>query len=659
VSEPATKLAPASATTARGIGGEPTAPHTPLHHGHGHEKPMALALAALGIVFGDIGTSPLYAVNECFHGEHGVGANPENVLGVLSLFFWSLTMVVTVKYIGFIMRADNKGEGGIFALLALVPGQAPGKPSGRLRSLVVLAALFGAALLYGDGVITPAISVLGAVDGLKQAPLLKDVAPHVVVPLTVAILVGLFWAQKRGTDRIGKVFGPVMCVWFAVISALGIAYIIKQPHVLYALNPEHAVSFFITHGVHGFTVLGSVVLCITGGEALYADMGHFGAGPIRKGWFAIVFPALLLNYFGQGALLLSVNEVPENVFYAMVPSVVLVPMVLLATAAAVIASQALISGAFSLTRQAVQLGYCPRVTIVHTSRVNEGQIYIPEVNRGLGLACIVLVIAAQSATKLAAAYGIAVTGTMAITSIVFFFVARQNWRWPLWKALPPVFVFLVFDVAYFGSNLVKFMDGGWFPIAIAVGIFAMMTTWKDGRTALAQRFAQNTMPLSTLLDDVAATRPHRVKGTAVFMSSSPQGTPPTLLHQLKHNQVLHEKVVILSIVSVDRPFCTQDERLEVQHLGNGFFRVTAHYGFMESPNVPELLAACRKGGLEFEPHTTSYFLGRETIVSTGKSRMWSWRKAVFTFLSRNARTATAYFGIPPGRVVELGMQVEL
>jgi KUP system potassium uptake protein len=627
---------------------------------HKHSTPMALAIGALGIVFGDIGTSPLYAIKECFHGEHAVQGGPthDNVLGVLSLMFWSLTMVVTVKYISFIMRADNKGEGGIFALLALIPSKLSGR-SAQMKTVVVLISLFGAALLYGDGVITPAVSVLSAVEGLQEAPALKDVAHYIVVPLTCVILFGLFWFQKHGTHGIGRVFGPVMLVWFFTLAVMGFYFIVRSPEVLKAVNPYWAFRFFEEHRIHGMVVLGSVVLCITGAEALYADMGHFGRSAIRRSWLYLVFPALLINYFGQGAFLLESPASAGSPFYGMVPKLFIYPMVILATAATVIASQAMISGAFSLTRQAVQLGYCPRVTIVHTSVANEGQIYIPEVNTALMVCCIGLVLVFKSSSNLVAAYGIAVTGTMVITSTVYYFVVTRSWGWSPAKALPLLVAFLFFDLSYFSANLLKFFDGGWIPFVLGVAIFVLMTTWKTGRAELAKRFAQNSIPLNTLLDDVGVTKPHRVRGTAVFMSSSAHGTPPVLLHHLKHNQVLHEQVVLLSILSADQPVVPPTEQLSVEALPHGFFRVTAHYGFMQTPNVPDLLRRSRRVGLKVEPNTTSYYLGRESLLTGGPSRMLHFRKALFAFVARNARSATAYFGIPPGRVVELGMQVDL
>ncbi len=625
---------------------------------HAPPRLAPLALGALGIVFGDIGTSPLYAVAECFSKAsdgtvkpHSLAVTPDSVLGLLSLFFWSLMMVVTVKYLAFIMRANNRGEGGIFALLALVPRQT----DFRFKGVVVLAALFGAALLYGDGIITPAISVLSAGEGL-------GVATHAmedwVVPVTLVILAGLFLVQQRGTDRIGRAFGPVMLVWFLVIAALGLRELLEAPRVLQAINPLFAVRLFEADPARAFKVLGSVVLCITGGEALYADMGHFGIKPIRVGWYAVVLPALLLNYFGQGAYLLSHGWV-EKPFWAIVPAALLYPMVALATAATVIASQALISGAFSLTRQAVQLGYLPRVTIVHTSAANEGQIYIPEVNNALMVACLSLVLLFRESSALAGAYGVAVTGTMGITSVVYFVVVRRAWGWKRSRAVPLLLLFLAFDLPFFLANAIKFFDGGWFPVAVGLGMFALMTTWKRGREALASRFGQTLMPLSALLDDLRNTRPHRVRGTAVFMSGNPEGTPPVLLHHLKHNQVLHRQVVLLSILQENVPLVPKEEALSVVEEDQGFFRVVWRTGFMETPNVPKILVRAREQGLVCEPSTTSYFLGRETLITTGQSKLMTWRKVLFAFVSRNALSATSYFQIPPGRVVELGMQVEL
>ncbi|MFZ2447234.1 MAG: KUP/HAK/KT family potassium transporter [Syntrophobacteraceae bacterium] len=615
---------------------------------------LGLALGALGVVYGDIGTSPLYAVKECFHGAHAIEASPANVMGVLSLVVWSLTIVVSIKYITFIMRADNRGEGGIFALLALVPG-ADGL-SDKMRGFMVLAALAGAALLYGDGFITPSISVLSAIEGLEVA---TDAAQHLIVPLTCGVLLVLFLLQKHGTAGIGNVFGPVMLVWFTAIAALGVGQIAKNPDILLAVNPMYAYRFFAANHVHGLVVLGSVVLVITGGEALYADMGHFGKRPIRLSWFVLVFPALLLNYFGQGALLLSTPEVAPNPFYALVPRPLLYPMVGLATIATVIASQAMISGAFSLTRQAVQLGYFPRVTIIHTSETTEGQIYIPEVNWVMMIVCITLVLVFRGSSGLAGAYGVAVTANMGLTSVVYFFVATETWNWSVRKTLPLVGLFLIFDLTYFGSNLLKFFDGGWFPMAVAVVIVVIMTAWKDGRAALSSRFRRISLPFDTFLRDVAEHRIHRVSGTAVFLASSSQFTPPSLLHHYKHNQVLHEEVILLTIVPGEMPSVPERERIGVEELGNGFYRLIARYGFMETPNVPQVLNLAYNAGLIPRLDPISFYLGRETLLPTGDAKMMRWRKSLFAFLSRNSQTATNYFGIPPGQVVELGVQVEL
>jgi KUP system potassium uptake protein len=613
-----------------------------------------LAVAALGIVFGDIGTSPLYAMRECF-GEHGVAPTAENVLGVLSLMLWSLTLVVAVKYLGFIMRADNQGEGGIFALLALVP-RAESAGEMRQRTVVVLVALFGAALLYGDGVITPAISVLSAVEGLS---VVTRAAEPAVVPVTCVILGLLFLVQRRGTARIGGIFGPVMLLWFLFIAVVGLVQIVRAPGVLAAVNPWHAVHFFRVNGFRGFEVLGAAVLAITGAEALYADMGHFGRHPIRISWFTVVFPALLLNYCGQGALLLSDTSARENPFYALVPRLLLVPSVVLATLATIIASQALISGAFSLTRQAVQLGYVPRLNIVHTSSESEGQIYLPGVNQFLMVACIALVLGFQHSSRLAAAYGIAVTGTMLITTLVFFYISIHAWKWPLWKALAVSLFFLAIDIPYFVANVLKFLQGGWFPIVVALAVFACFTTWKRGRAELAERFAASALTVDDLLVDLARSPVLRVRGTAVFLSSSASLVSPVLLHHLKHNQVLHEQVILLSVLPLNVPEVEPEQRVTVEPLSLGFYRVTAKYGYRQSPRVPEVLRRARSLGLATKPETTSFYVGRETVLPRGRSHMAYWRKVLFRIISRNARATTDFFSIPPGRVVELGMQIDL
>jgi KUP system potassium uptake protein len=651
---------------------------------HSHAAPrtrsdlVKLALGALGVVYGDIGTSPLYAIKECF-AQHNdalgqplerLSRHPDNVLGILSLVFWSLVLVVVVKYLTFIMRADNGGEGGILALLALVAKKTDGKPRGF--GLVALG-LFGAALLYGDGIITPAISVLSAVEGLAVKPLevaakavteptSGGVLERLVVPLTVVILVGLFLVQKRGTARVGAIFGPAMLVWFASIAAIGLPSIIAHPSVLFAVSPVHAVKFLLHHGVLGFFILGSVVLCITGGEALYADMGHFGRGPIKWAWYVLVLPSLMLNYFGQGAMLLSDRGdlAIKNPFYALAPAWFHYPLVAIATAATVIASQALISGAYSLTQQAVQLGYWPRVTIRHTSGEAEGQIYVPEINYGLMVACVALVLGFKHSDDLAAAYGIAVTGTMSITTILFFVLVREKWQWGLGKALGLCGVFLFIDLLFFTANTVKIAEGGWVPLGIAAFVFTVMVTWKRGRIELGRAIASTTLPLKDFLDDLARTKPQRVKGTAVFMTSNPDAAPPVLLHHFKHNKVLHEQVVCLSITTHHVPEVPASQRLDMLNdLGEGVWQVRASYGFMQGPSVPEIMQRCKERGLITNESDTSFFLGRETLVITDRAGMARWRKVLFAFLSRNARPANAFFQIPPNRVVEFGAQIEL
>ena len=625
-----------------------------------HRPPVAaLSLAALGVVYGDIGTSPLYAIKECFAPHRGLPPMPANVLGILSLVLWSLLVVIVLKYLSFIMQAHNRGEGGILALMALL-----GPAVGRTPALISVG-LFGAALLYGDGVITPAISVLSAMEGLKVAtPRLVDY----VVPATVVILVALFLVQRRGTAGVGALFGPVTLVWFVSIAAVGVPWITAQPGVLAAVNPVHAVRFLAGHGFNGFLLLGAVVLCITGGEALYADMGHFGARPIRLAWYGVVMPALVLNYFGQGAFLLdkchAVLDGPCRAavaapFYALLPGWFVLPMVVIAALATVVASQALISGAFSLTQQAVQLGFVPRMKIVHTSATTEGQIYIPVVNGLLACACTALVVVAQSSSNLASAYGIAVTGTMSITSVLFYAVARRCWCWPVWRAAGLVGVFLVVDLAFFAANLAKILHGGWFPMLAAGGVFAVMSTWRFGASWRARELAKLHMPFDELLATLKLNPPGRVKGTAVFMTQDPDGTPPALLHQLKHNQVLHEQVVILTIQTADAPVVPTSERVEIRQIGRGFWRVVARYGFMETPRVPDVMRCAAAQGLETFGGRTSYFLGRETFVSTGRSELPGWRRALFLFLARNARSPTEFFAIPPNQVVEIGGQMEV
>jgi KUP system potassium uptake protein len=621
-----------------------------------------LSLGALGVVYGDIGTSPLYAMGECLTGDltskpHAV--TPEeamNVFGVVSLFFWAIALVVVVKYLVFVLRADNKGEGGIMALAALVSQKTVVKKRTRL-SVPILLALFGAGLLYGDGVITPAVSVLGAVEGLsEQNPNLTDL----VVPISAAILIGLFWVQRYGTNRIGTVFGWVMLLWFFSIGIAGLPYIIRNPTILGAISPHFAVAFLVHHGLHGFLLLGAVVLCITGGEALYADMGHFGKTPIRIAWTIVVWPGLLLNYFGQGGLFLEEGRMVTNPFYDLVTGTpFLIPMVILATMAAIIASQALISGAFSLTNQAVQLGFVPRVTVIHTSHKNEGQIYIPEVNWLLMVACVALVLSFKSSSSLAAAYGIAVTGTMGITSYLYFLVCHRNWKYSLGASLALFIPFIIIDGSFFSANLVKIAAGGWFPLAVGVGVFVVMTTWWRGRHELSKVMETGMIPDELFLADIGEAPLPRVAGTAVFMASGTDGMPNVLLHHVKHNKVLHKQVVLLSIITETVPFAVGNSSLQVRELGLGFYRVVARVGFMQQPNVPRILTRCAKSGLIVNDADTTYYLGRQTLLTTGKTPVARWRKMLFSYLSRNSKPPTSFFNLPPNRVVELGLQIEL
>ena len=616
----------------------------------------ALTLAALGVVFGDIGTSPLYALKECFNPEspHSVKPTPDHVLGVLSLIFWSLALIVSVKYLAFVMRASNKGEGGILALMALAfPDRENPR---RVRALLVGCGVFGAALLYGDGMITPAISVLSAIEGLEVAT--KAFNPY-IVPLTVAVLVGLFSIQRFGTGRVGAVFGPVMIVWFLALTALGIKGILAKPEVIAAINPLHGLNFLLRAGYQGFVVIGSVFLVVTGGEALSADMGHFGIRPIRLAWFGLVLPALFINYLGQGALLLTNPAAAENPFYLLAPNWALYPLVALSTAATVIASQALISGAYSLTMHAIQLGYLPRMFIRHTSRDERGQIYMPHVNWALMLACIGLVLGFRTSTNLAAAYGIAVTLTMLVTTMLFYFAARRLWQWPRLKAAAVCCLFFAGELAFFGSNALKIAHGGWFPLVAGAGIFAIMATWKTGRRLVWERIKDATLPRDLFIADIQANPPQRVPGTAIFMAGNPNGTPVALLHNLKHNKILHERNILLTVITTEEAHVPDAERVEVEQLPAGFQRVVGRYGFMEEPNILELLADAPLTGGPVEITKTTFFLSRETILDTGKARMTRWRKWLFAVLARNASTATSYFGLPANRVVELGMQVEI
>ena len=618
-----------------------------------------LTVTALGVVYGDIGTSPLYALRECFKPEYGISATPDNVYGVLSLIVWSLTLVVSVKYIVYVMRADNHGEGGILAMLALIIEKTTVRKN--RRAVLVALGLVGAALLYGDGVITPAITVLGAMEGLD---VVSASFAHLVVPVTLVVLIGLFLLQRLGTAKIGGTFGPIMVVWFVTIAALGATEIIRTPQILFAVNPLYAARFFVERGSAAFVLLGAVVLAVTGAEALYADMGHFGKKPIRLAWFWLVFPCLLLNYFGQGALVLRDPAAVANPFYLLAPRVMLYPLIAIATIAAVIASQALISGAFSLTQQCVQLGYSPRVTIIHTSAREAGQIYIPEVNSALMVSCLLVVIGFGSSSALGAAYGIAVTGTMAITSVLFVVVAANRWHWPRWRALALAAAFLAVDLAFLASNALKITHGGWVPLVIAVALFTLMTTWKRGRQILRERLTDIAMPLDDFLASLGTGTIPRVPGTAVFMTSDIDGAPVVLLHHLKHNKVLHEKVILLSVRTTGIPEVKNTDRLTMDRLDHGFLRVVVRYGFMESPDVKEVMELLRRQGIRSRPLETSYYLGREQLIPRNKAwkrgglTMNIWRKKLFAVMSRNGRSAAEFFQLPPNRVIELGTQIE-
>ena len=614
-----------------------------------------LSLTALGVVYGDIGTSPLYALRECFKEEYGITPTAPNIIGVLSLILWSLILVVSVKYIVFILRADNRGEGGIMALLALLLQQKHSDDDKRRRLLLVALGLFGAALLYGDGVITPAISVLGAVEGMEVG---TPALAHIVVPITLVILFALFMVQRYGSARVGTAFGPIMLVWFVTIATLGIHSISAAPAVLASANPWHGVLFFRDHGIAGFLTLGAVVLVVTGGEALYADMGHFGKRPIRIAWFVGVLPALLLNYFGQGALLLRTPAAASNPFYLLAPASFQWPLLIIATAAAVVASQALISGAFSLTQQSIQLGYSPRMQIIHTSKHEAGQIYIPEVNKALMVGCLLLVVAFKNSSALSAAYGIAVTGTMAITTVLFAVVARSRWNWSLLHVGLLTAFFMLIDMAFLIANVIKIEHGGWVPILMAVGVYILMSTWKRGRVQLQEIQEAGQLPLATFLTSIEKSPPLRVRGTAIFMTSSADGVPAVLLHHLKHNKMLHETVVLLSVQTRGIPEVAGEHMLSLEKMGQGFYRLVATYGFMQSPNIPELLSRAAADGVPVPKMDTSYYLGRERLVLTGTARMSRWRKSLFALMSRNARSATEFFQIPPNRVIELGAQIE-
>ena len=622
--------------------------------GHSTAKPLSMLVAAVGVVYGDIGTSPLYTLKEVFSGGYGVPVTHDGVLGILSLIFWSLIWVVSIKYMLFVLRADNQGEGGIMALTALARRAAAGRA--RLRALLVVCGLIGAALFYGDSMITPAISVLSAVEGLGLA---FDGIDHWVVPLSLVVLVALFLIQRHGTARIGILFGPIMVIWFLVLGALGVYGIIDQPQVLQAMNPAWAVRFFVVHPGMGVAILGAVVLALTGAEALYADMGHFGRKPIARAWFILVLPALMLNYFGQGALLLGSPEAARNPFYLLAPEWALIPLVGLSTLATVIASQAVISGAFSLTRQAIQLGYIPRMYIQHTSSDEQGQIYIGAVNWGLMVGVVLLVLGFESSGALASAYGVAVTGTMLMTTLLVSAVMLLLWKWPPLLAVPVLIGFLLVDGLYFAANVPKILQGGAFPVIAGIALFVLMTTWKRGKQLLVERLDEGALPLPVFIDSIRVQPPHRVQGTAIFLTARADAVPHALLHNLLHNQVLHEHVVLLTVVTEDIPRVPAQRRFEVESHGDGFFRVILHFGFTDEPDVPLALKLCHLPELDFNPMRTTYFLSRETVIASKFEGMARWREALFAFMLKNANGNLRFFNLPLNRVIELGTQVEM
>jgi KUP system potassium uptake protein len=613
-----------------------------------------LALGAVGVVFGDIGTSPLYALKEAFNGPHGAEINPGNILGVLSLMLWALILVVSLKYVIFMMRADNKGEGGIMALITLTQRVFP--TNSRRKWALLTLGLFGAALFYGDSMITPAISVLSAVEGLEVA------APglhHYIIPIALGVLVALFLIQRQGTASVGKLFSPVMVLWFGVLGLLGALSIVQTPGVLAAFNPLQALGYFQTHGITGLIILGAVVLAVTGGEALYADMGHFGKRPIRYAWLGLVFPALTLNYLGQGALLLRDASAAQNPFYLLAPEWALYPLIVLATVSTVIASQAVISGAFSVTRQANLLGYLPYMQVRHTSDEAIGQIYIPFINWTLLTGVAILILGFQSSSNLASAYGIAVTGTMAIDTILAFTVAWALWKWPLPAVLAGASFFLVIDLAFFGANVPKIVHGGWFPLMIGLLMFTLFTTWKRGRELLLLRMQSDDIDLASFIEGIAAFEHRRVPGTAIFLHANGKGVPNALLQNLSHNKVLHERVVILRAITEEVPTLPDAERIQLTELGNGFYRIEIHFGFREEPDIPQALQLCDALGLHFNMMETSFFLSRETLIPTNLPGMMLWREKLFSTMAQNAESAMLFFRLPANRVIELGTQVEI
>ena len=620
----------------------------------GLKRFAGLSLAALGVVFGDIGTSPLYALRECFHGDYGIPVTHANVLGVLSLLVWSLILIVSLKYLTFIMKADNDGEGGILALTALIITHS--KKNGYGRWFLVGIGLFGAALLYGDGMITPAISVLSAVEGVQIiAPAFKDL----VIPVTIVVLAGLFLFQHHGTAKVGALFGPIIFLWFTVIGILGVVEIQRYPQVLQAILPWYGISFLFSNHIQGFRVLGAVFLSVTGAEALYADMGHFGKSPIRLTWVLLVLPALLLNYFGQGALLMTFPQQSHNPFYGLVPSWALLPMVLLATSATIIASQALITGVFSLTQQAIQLGYLPRLTVTHTSAKHMGQIYVPAANWTLMIATISLVAGFGSSSHLAAAYGVAVTATMLISTILFYYVASDIWKWNRTALNVMISFFAIIDLSFFGASMTKLFHGAWFPLLIGLVVFTLMLTWNEGRILLLQQLKERTLTVEEFLQSLLLQQPQRVNGQAIYLTANPDTIPMAMLHNLRHNKVLHSEVALFHFSLERVPRVRGSQKVQVTKLGDGFFKVIARYGFLEYPNISKVIVQANLQGLQFKPEAISFFLSREKIVTGIKSKMVLWRKKLFALMARNALSATAYYNLPAGQVIEIGLLVQI
>ena len=618
-----------------------------------HSGFWALTLGSVGVVFGDIGTSPLYAMREALAHTKGIPTDMA-ALGVVSLVFWALTLIVTIKYLVVVLRADNKGEGGTLAMMALAQ-----HAMGRRSGMVFLLGIIGAALFYGDGLITPAISVLSAAEGVVDAPGVGEAFRPFVLPTAAAILVALFMVQSRGTASVGRYFGPITLVWFIVLAAMGLQHIVREPSILLGLSPHYGVNLFIHNWVLGTAVLGSVFLVVTGAEALYADVGHFGKGPIRMAWLAVAFPCLMLNYLGQGALVLADPAAAANPFFRMIPSFAYWPVLILTTAATVIASQAVITGAFSVTQQAVQLGLLPRMTIKRTSETIAGQIFVPAINTMLMVGVLALLAMFRNSSNLAAAYGIAITATMVITVLLLFVIERRHWKWPLWASLALSAPFLLIDLTFFGANTLKFAQGGWFPVVLGVGLMLIMWTWTSGARILSAKAHRDSIPMADLAETLKARPPHRVEGTAMFLTSDPTVAPVALMHNLKHNRVLHRQNVILTVQTADIPRVPPEDRVELGPINEDFRRVTLHYGFMETPNVPKALGLCRQKGMKFDIMSTSFFLGRRSVIASAHSGMPLWQDKLFIFLMRNAANPTDFFSIPPGRVVEMGTQVSV